>query len=271
MKNTFKIGEMSKLFQTDVRTLRYYDSINLFKPKIVDSKTGYRYYSVEQFEQLNTILYLKSLNMPLKNIRLFLNNRDIDKILSLLMRQKQETDSIIQKYVQIREKISNRISQISDASDNRKLNEIRILELKKREIVMLRQKIHKGDDLGIPLIQLENNTNMISAVFLGKMGLSISRDNIISESFDEYDSIFLIVENEKTPLKSKSFLAKGTYLSIRFKGTHKDAPQYYKKLLDYIKLNGYKILSDSIEMALIDYGLTNEKEKFVTEIQIPVK
>ncbi|WP_276527243.1 MerR family transcriptional regulator [Brevibacillus reuszeri] len=58
----FLIGEISKLFQMDVRTLRYYDEIDLFKPTHVDERTGYRYYTIEQFEQLNTILYLKARN-----------------------------------------------------------------------------------------------------------------------------------------------------------------------------------------------------------------
>ncbi|WP_220091179.1 MerR family transcriptional regulator [Paenibacillus sp. MDMC362] len=60
----FTIGEISKLFQIDIRTLRYYDDIDLFKPATVDHLTNYRYYSVDQFEQLNTILYLKALGIP---------------------------------------------------------------------------------------------------------------------------------------------------------------------------------------------------------------
>ena len=37
-------------FQIDIRTLRYYDDIDLFKPATVDHLTNYRYYSVDQFE-----------------------------------------------------------------------------------------------------------------------------------------------------------------------------------------------------------------------------
>jgi len=55
MKNRFSIGEMSILHNVPVKTLRYYDEIGLFKPIEVDSNNRYRYYSTEQFEQLNTI------------------------------------------------------------------------------------------------------------------------------------------------------------------------------------------------------------------------
>ncbi|WP_218033671.1 MerR family transcriptional regulator [Paenibacillus lautus] len=80
----FTIGEISKLFQIDIRTLRYYDDIDLFKPASVDHLTSYRYYSVDQFEQLNTILYLKALGIPLKDIKHFLDDREIEHILTLL-------------------------------------------------------------------------------------------------------------------------------------------------------------------------------------------
>ncbi|MBP2664195.1 MAG: MerR: Hg(II)-responsive transcriptional regulator [Firmicutes bacterium] len=66
MKNRFSIGEMSKLHNVPVKTLRYYDDIGLFKPTKVDESSKYRYYSIEQFEQLNTITYLKFSGLPLK-------------------------------------------------------------------------------------------------------------------------------------------------------------------------------------------------------------
>jgi effector-binding domain-containing protein len=61
------------------------------------------------------------------------------------------------------------------------------------------------------------------------------------------------------------------YLRIRFKGTHIDAVGYYKKLLTYMKKYNYELIEDSIEITLIDYGFTNDKEKYVTEILLPYK
>ena len=45
MKHLFTIGEMSKLFGINIRTLRYYDSIGLLRTEYTDPDTGYRYYS----------------------------------------------------------------------------------------------------------------------------------------------------------------------------------------------------------------------------------
>ena len=45
----------------------------------------------------------------------------------------------------------------------------------------------------------------------------------------------------------------------------------YEKMFKYIKENNLKIKGFSREIALIDYGITNDVNKFVTEIQIPVE
>lgn len=57
-------------------TLRHYEQTGLLAPEYVDEKTDYRYYSARQFEILNTIRYLRVLDIPLPQIRDFLQNRD---------------------------------------------------------------------------------------------------------------------------------------------------------------------------------------------------
>lgn len=65
----YKIGDFSRRSQIPVKTLRYYDEIELLKPAHVDGATGYRYYSPAQFERLNRILVLKDLGFSLAEIR----------------------------------------------------------------------------------------------------------------------------------------------------------------------------------------------------------
>ena len=64
----FQIGDIAKLFHLSVSSLRQYEAIGLLKPERIDPTTGYRYYSVRQFEPLNTIRYLRALDMPLREI-----------------------------------------------------------------------------------------------------------------------------------------------------------------------------------------------------------
>ena len=61
------------------------------------------------------------------------------------------------------------------------------------------------------------------------------------------------------------------YVSICFCGSHKDASKYYEKLMRYIEKHKLKISGFSKEISMIDFGITNDTSKFVTEIQIPIE
>jgi effector-binding domain-containing protein len=72
----FSIGEFSRVSKMSVKTLRFYDERGLLKPGHIDSKSGYRYYSSAQLNEANLIRLLRSLELPLEDIQLFLRERD---------------------------------------------------------------------------------------------------------------------------------------------------------------------------------------------------
>lgn len=86
----FKIGDVAKMFRVSAGTLRHYEQLGLLIPESVDPKTGYRLYSARQFEVLNTICYLRALDMPLPKIAQFLANRDTSVIKERLLEHKRE-------------------------------------------------------------------------------------------------------------------------------------------------------------------------------------
>jgi DNA-binding transcriptional MerR regulator len=67
--NRYRIGEFSSLSGVSTKTLRFYDEIGLLRPSSVDARTGYRHYTHEQFELLASIQELKTLGVPLAEIR----------------------------------------------------------------------------------------------------------------------------------------------------------------------------------------------------------
>lgn len=94
------VKEMSILTGISVRTLHYYDEINLLKPtQLTDA--GYRLYDDTALERLHSILLFRELRFPLKEIKTILDNPDFDtKIalteqIKLLELQKNRLDEII--------------------------------------------------------------------------------------------------------------------------------------------------------------------------------
>ena len=64
----YQIKELADLSGITTRTLRYYDSINLLKPKQV-SDAGHRLYGAEEAKRLQQILFLKELDFSLKETK----------------------------------------------------------------------------------------------------------------------------------------------------------------------------------------------------------
>ncbi|MBR1987818.1 MAG: MerR family transcriptional regulator [Clostridia bacterium] len=63
-----KIGDLSKLVDVSVKTIRFYEEEGLIRPIEVDRWTGYRYYDDSSVERISQIVYLKSLGFTLKEI-----------------------------------------------------------------------------------------------------------------------------------------------------------------------------------------------------------
>ena len=70
------IGQFSKICSVSVKTLRYYDEVDLLKPAKVDPLTGYRYYGKNQLNDMLTINRLKRYGFPLIEIKSFLSSKD---------------------------------------------------------------------------------------------------------------------------------------------------------------------------------------------------
>lgn len=63
------IGAFSRVSGLTVKALRHYDEIGLLEPARVDEWTGYRYYGLEQARMAEAIRRLRSLEVPLDDIR----------------------------------------------------------------------------------------------------------------------------------------------------------------------------------------------------------
>ena len=94
------VKEISRLTGISVRTLHYYDEINLLKPtKTTDA--GYRLYDDTALERLHRILLFRELQFPLKEIKTILDSSDFDaqsalkEQITMLEMQKNRLDEII--------------------------------------------------------------------------------------------------------------------------------------------------------------------------------
>ena len=78
----YKIGDFSKKTNVPIKTLRYYDEINLFKPSYQDYFTGYRYYENNQIDEIKNIVKLKKINVTLEEIKEYLTTKNVNILLN---------------------------------------------------------------------------------------------------------------------------------------------------------------------------------------------
>ncbi len=67
-----KIGELAKICNVNVQTLRYYEKIGVLDADFIDTESGYRYYKPDKIKVYHKILHLKELEFSLAEIRQFL-------------------------------------------------------------------------------------------------------------------------------------------------------------------------------------------------------
>lgn len=270
-KNLFSIGEVSKLFHISVSSLRHYENVGLLNPEYTSPDTGYRYYGTEQFEVLNTIRYLRALDMPLTEIEDFLKNKDISNIEEKLMQQKKIVLEKQQELRRIEQKINHRLNCLSEAQ-SMPLDTVTLIHRPSCRIVWVDDplKIEDSQDMEAPIRKLDQS-QAEAVVFLGKVGLGISAEHLQTAKYTKYDGIFLILDDEDIYNGETITMPETLCVRLSFWGSHAEAPMQYEKLLSYIEKHQMQIVGFSREITLIDYGITNDMEKFVTEICIPVK
>ncbi|MDE6516364.1 MAG: MerR family transcriptional regulator, partial [Acetatifactor sp.] len=90
----YRIGELSKLCNIPVKTLRYYDNEGILCPEEIDTFTGYRYYSAVQLADCYRILAMKELGFTLEEIRAG-QRLSGGKLLGLLADKEEELHALL--------------------------------------------------------------------------------------------------------------------------------------------------------------------------------
>lgn len=270
MKELFTIGEMAELFQVNIRTLRYYDDIGLLKPETVNPDNGYRYYSARQFERLNTIKYLRTLNMPLEKMKQFFENRDARTMERILEDQLIATREQLDQLRTMERKLNRRLDQLRYAL-NAPMEEVRLIRFPERPVAFLRRQISQGESLEYPLRELERMNDLKPVMFLGKVGVTAGLADLQKGTPTKFSGIFVFLEEEDNYQGAVHMLPGGDYLTILYSGTHQESAQYYGRLFDAMEEQGMAPAGDSVEITWIDSGFTQDLSQYVTELQVPVR
>jgi DNA-binding transcriptional MerR regulator len=77
VQSSLTIGDFSRATHLSIKTLRHYHHLGLLGPAEIDSRSGYRRYTIEQIPTAQVIRRFRELDMPLEEIAEVLNAPDL--------------------------------------------------------------------------------------------------------------------------------------------------------------------------------------------------
>jgi DNA-binding transcriptional MerR regulator len=226
----FKIGEFARFTHTSVKTLRFYDRIDLLKPNYTDPANGYRYYGLDQVEMLQRILALKAMGLSLDEIMRFLDPALPEAaVTELLLQRRTELET---QFRQIREQLTRLNAHL------RRLEKERTMP-----------------DYTITLIAPEQRTNAdvppgVQAI------IHISTEEA---RLDEQKNRLLLIDADAAPQWLLSTIHRGALQTL--------APAF-RAVSAWMQGNGYRPVGPPRE--ILREGATLQAEDAVIELQIPV-
>jgi effector-binding domain-containing protein len=264
-----KIGDFSKLSQVPVKTLRFYDQIELFIPAHVDKFSGYRYYTVDQMPRLNRILVLKDLNFTLDQITGMLDDSLTPEQMRGMLRLKQaEIERDLDEEQARLRRIESRLSQIEQEN-----------QMPQYEVL-----IKKADPIKVAAIRdtLPNYASigqLINEAF-GKLGIApagppiaIYHDKEFKESDVDVEAAVPITSVELPQherLKLRTLPGVEQMASLLHQGSYDDFVSVYQVLMTWIETNGYQVAGPSREIYLRGPESGEDPSNYMTEVQLPV-
>lgn len=122
-----KIGEIAAFFNVSVKAIRIYEKKGIIKPAKIDEHTGYRYYTVDQVQQLNALIELRALGFSLWEIKCIMDGGITnDKFMEALALKKmawQDTISVAENKMYAIDKIVERLSTSESATKLHEMTE----------------------------------------------------------------------------------------------------------------------------------------------------
>lgn len=272
MKEKMTIGEFAKLKNITAETLRHYDRYDLLKPEYIDEKTGYRFYSIFQFEKLSTILELRQLGMNLSEIKDFFDNRNAENSLKLLEERYEKLLEEIEKLEYLKDSILYKISHLKTFLNSEYLNQNDFKNIPERKALLWKKSLNNGMEVEYGYAELEQYLKEFAPIFAeNRYGLR----RTLNESND-WNSYLILFVDENLPLSDYSIvdiikIPGGLYATTLCQGTENDVIQHIKNMKNELESKGYKISGDIIQIVQIDLSVTGTVESLLYEIQIPIK
>lgn len=270
MNEYFNTGDFAKLCNVKKQTLFHYDDIGIFSPEIKNAN-GYRYYSYQQFDVFNVITILKEINMPLKEIKAYLDNRSPNTLVELYKNKILEIDIEIEHLKRIRKLMETKIFITEEAC---KIHSSKIsLEYFPEEYLVLSNSIENISHKDFFKI-LSDHMNYCTLNNLNSgysIGAMISKENVLKGVAAKNYSHLYTKLGSNNDVSFTFTKPKGLYCVAYHQGDYNFIDKTYKKILEFLDTSNLTMGKYSYEEFLLDEVAVKGYDNYLTQILLEVE
>ncbi|MFJ8460893.1 MerR family transcriptional regulator [Lysinibacillus xylanilyticus] len=269
----YTIGEVAKLSNLSVQTLRYYDQIGLFKPAYIDTLTNYRYYHDNQIFYLDIIKSLKYIGITLEDIKKALGLTS-GELLGFLEQQEQRIEEKISRLNEVKYTLLKTKKQIQEQIDIPVFGEVYVQAEEEMPILQVTTTeltpISNTNTHYATLIKIIENEG---SVLNSRYGCIYPLAPYSNVSDIIYDAIFTPLLTERTfsqlsPNVKQTIKPAGKYACIAFIYHPDTYFSFYEKLRKHVE-GQQKTFESTVYELYMPATLTSEHEKkFIVELKV---
>lgn len=267
MENLFSIGEVSKMFDVSIQTLRYYDKVGILCPQ-VNENNNYRTYKLKDIYILSIILGARHLEVSINDIKEFLKSEhlDFDVYLDFMNKQSEILNSKIKYLQKINLSVSeskNIIEKAKNYSNIYNFDKLeKIAENKEFYMFPIKELISKGLCRRFSkLIEIENENLEYFTKFNANDNKSYPHDNFIFIE-KNIDSIRIVNKiKRKIKLEIESIEFAGEFILVEFLGSEEEIKSYINLLI-----KSFRGENNNILMKILTFLPSVKKEKSFVQI-----
>lgn len=270
MENLVPIGRFSKMTRLSVKALRHYDEMGLLVPAVVDPSSAYRYYTYGQANRAEAIRVLRSLDMPLEDVREALDADDPRVAAKVLDRHRARLESELDRH----ERMLAFLGRLIERKEGVMPYEVTVKEVPAQHVATIRKHAAMatiGQDVSSGFAAVGEAVGRAGARMTGPPFL-VMFDVIDEETEGDIGVAFPVaapfpgagdVVGEELPAM--------TVASTMHRGPYDEVGPAYHTLTGWIQEHGHEIAGPPREIYLNDPQETPDPADYLTEIQFPIR
>lgn len=262
------IGQFAAMHGINKKTLMWYDETGLFKPAAINPENGYRCYNYRQSPLLETILLLRELDVSIREIQQFMENRSALSLKNLLEEKIAELDQKLLHMQAVRKTLCNyRQNMVTLLTMD--LSEITIVNKQERCLVTVDIDKETSFEQEVELITAATEKYRLGRLHDASYGSMIPVSSLQKGNYDDYCRLFIEIPS-LTRQKELHIQPGGNYLRAFHKGNWEQIPGRYQEIFDYAKKHRLTLSGYSYEMG-INENVIEQLEDYIVQIEIPIQ